>query len=277
MLALFSMAVLLAEPAKPQHAIEPTRNQRMTQTSTKLSVWLSIDGRLINMGDWTEEVANILARNDDLALTPAHWEVLREMREYYFQYNITPIKKLLKKALVEAYGTSKATDDYLEQLFPYGVLSQGSKIAGLPEPHLDAEIEHQHTPPRPFTSTTTAAAEAAAHFQHQFEFNGKVYEVYEKGNLVNLDDWNEDLAEFIAQKEGITLTDAHWGVLRYLRKFYFEYGITPMVKILMKHARAELGPEKSSREYLYGLFPKGPSQQGSRIAGLPEPQGCIDG
>ncbi len=49
-----------------------------------------------------------------------------------------------------------------------------------------------------------------------------------------------------------------------------------MVKILMKYMAEDIGPERASREHLYQLFPKGPARQGSRIAGLPEPQGCID-
>jgi len=245
-------------------------------TDVKFRIEFTANGRLLHMEDWTEEVAILIARNDGLTLTQAHWEVLRVMRDYYQRYNITPIKKLLKKALAENLGADKATDEYLDRLFPNDVTTQGSKIAGLPEPHLDAEIEHRYTPPRHLMSTTTAAPPATAYFQHQFEFKGKTYKVYEKGNLVDLGSWNEELAEFMAQKEGITLTAAHWDIINYLRKFYLEYGITPMVRILMKFAREELGPEKSNRKYLYDLFPKGPSRQGSRIAGLPEPQGCMD-
>ena len=84
------------------------------------------------------------------------------------------------------------------------------------------------------------------------------------------------MAEALAQKEGIRLTPEHWELIRYLRQFYFSYGISPMVKLLMRHLAQEVGGEKSSREHLYRLFPGGPSRQGSRIAGLPEPQGCID-
>ena len=244
----------------------------MLHTDTKFNIEFTANGRLMHLEDWSEKVANVLAQNDNLTLSPAHWEVIRTMREFYQRYNTTPIKKLFKRTLVEKLGADKATDDYLDGLFPHGFMSQCSKLAGLPEPHLDVEIEHRYAPPRSVQSATTVT-----HFQHQFKFNGKVYKVYEKGNLVELDTWNEELAAFMAQKEGITLTDEHWAVLNYLRKFYFEYGITPMVRILMKFAREERSLKKCSREYLYSLFPKGPSRQGSRIAGLPEPQGCIDG
>ena len=115
------------------------------------------------------------------------------------------------------------------------------------------------------------------HFTESFQFNGETFRVTHIGNLVDLHRWNPQVAEYMASQEGIGLTADHWEVLNFLRAFYFEYGITPMVKILMSHMAEELGPERASREHLYMLFPQGPSRQGSRIAGLPEPQGCIDG
>ena len=79
----------------------------------------------------------------------------------------------------------------------------------------------------------------------------------------------------MAQKEGLQLGDERWEVINYLRKFYFEYGVVPMVRLLMKYMKEHCGPERSSESYLYKLFPKGPSRPGSRIAGLPMPHGCV--
>lgn len=237
---------------------------------------LSINGRLEVPNEWSEEVAAALAARDALMLTPAHWEILHLMRGYYHAYNISPIKKLLKKEIrAKLYdGENKTSDAYLDSLFPNGVLVQGTKIAGLPVPMLDAEIEEMHaTKVKPKEESATAPS----HFVGTFEFGGKTYRVNARGNLADPGDWHERLAEFMANKEGIQLTPDHWEVINYLRKFYFSYGITPMVRLLMKHMRQELGEEKSSQDYLYRLFPGGPSRQGSRIAGLPEPQGCIDG
>jgi len=50
-----------------------------------------------------------------------------------------------------------------------------------------------------------------------------------------------------------------------------------MVKILIKYMSEELGSDMANKEHMYELFPGGPAKQGSRIAGLPSPQGCIDG
>ena len=169
-------------------------------------------------------------------------------------------------------GETKASDAYLDSLFPHGVLTQGTKIAGLPVPMLDAEIEDGHV-----TGDKSKDRRAAAsHFVPTLEFEGKTYHVNARGNLDEPGDWNERLAEFMANKENIQLTPDHWAVINYLRKFYFRYGITPMVRLQIKHMGQEGGEKKFSHDYLYQLFPGGPSRQGSRIAGLPEPQGCID-
>ncbi len=243
------------------------------QPSLNITAPLTANGRLQNLSDWNEEVAAFLAASDGLALTPEHWEVIRLMREYYQTYNITPIRKLLKAEISEKLGAEKATDAWLEKLFPQGVLIQGSKIAGLPVPMLDAEVEEMHATG---VKKESRPAIEPSYFVNNFYFAGRTYLVNPKGNLVNPGEWNEHLAEFLARKEGISLTEDHWQVIDFLRKFFFQYGITPMVRLLMKHMRQELGEERSSHDYLYRLFPKGPSRQGSRIAGLPEPQGCVD-
>lgn len=97
------------------------------------------------------------------------------------------------------------------------------------------------------------------------------------GYLQRLDDWSEDIARNIAAQEGIELSDAHWEILHFLRRYYSEFGIAPNVRALSKAIAAEFGDGKASRKYLYTLFPLGPSRQGCRIAGLPQPNDCIDG
>ena len=228
------------------------------------------DGQLENMHDWTIDVARDLATRENLQLTEAHIKIIELMRDYYSKYNISPIRKLLKKEIAEKLGKAKADDLYLNELFPNDVLHQGIRIAGLPRPMLDAELEPSHHIQMAKSPLSTK------HYVNEFEFNGKTLQVYPNGNLKNPADWSEELAVHLAQKEGVRLNQDHWQVMNYLREFYFKYGITPMVKLLMKHMRQSLGKRKSSEAYLYDLFPGGPARQGSRIAGLPAPQGCID-
>jgi len=238
-------------------------------------VELRADGYLKNMGDWTPDLAERMALKDGLVLTEQHWDVLNIMREYYAEYNTSPILKLLRRELAKQYGKEHATMESLDGLFPHGVQKTASRLAGVPLAQLDAELDHEHRVQSIKASGATNKA-ASKHFNDQFEFNGKNIKVYASGNLVNLQDWNEELAEVLAQKEGIELTDEHWLVVNFLRKFYFQYGIAPMVKVLIRHMTEELGRDVANINTLYQLFPGGPAKQGSRIAGLPSPQGCID-
>lgn len=96
------------------------------------------------------------------------------------------------------------------------------------------------------------------------------------GYLLDLDDWSEEVAEAIAESDDISLTDGHWEIINYLREHYLKFGHSPNVRLLMKVIQKDLGPEKGTKQYLYDLFPLGPSRQGCKIAGLPLPNDCID-
>lgn len=234
------------------------------------------DGRLANVHDWSEAIARALAEKDGIELTDNHWEIINLMRDFYKQYNIAPIRKLLLKTIRERLGDKKASRDYLLSLFPNDVQIEGTKIAGLPVPMMDVEMDDETREARKLPAKTHIDPSLARHFVGKFDLDGVVYQVTDHGNLVDVSQWSEKIAVHMAHREGIELTRDHWEVINYLRKFYFEYGVTPMVRLLMKYMREHLGPEKSSEQYLYKLFPGGPSRQGSRIGGLPEPQGCID-
>ena len=108
-----------------------------------------------------------------------------------------------------------------------------------------------------------------------FELNGKSYETDEEGYLVNLGDWNEDVAQYLAQQEGVALTENHWEVINFLRDYYNEFQIAPAVRVLTKAIGKQFGEEKGNSKYLYELFPYGPAKQACKIAGLPKPTSCV--
>ena len=107
------------------------------------------------------------------------------------------------------------------------------------------------------------------------EVNGKSYEVDEEGYLINLGDWNEEVGNFLAQQEGVNMTDQHWEVINFLRDSYIDFQIAPAVRVLTKAIGKKLGPEKGNSQFLYELFPYGPAKQACKIAGLPKPTGCV--
>ena len=102
------------------------------------------------------------------------------------------------------------------------------------------------------------------------EVDGKTIEITDSGFLVTIDDWNEGVAEVIAQDEGISLTQEHWDVVNYLRDQHFNNaGNEPMERAIMKDMGKIWGRKVSSKE-MYLLFPTMPSKQGRKIAGLPQ-------
>ncbi len=107
------------------------------------------------------------------------------------------------------------------------------------------------------------------------EFEGKSFEVDEEGYLTDWSVWNEGLAGEMAKGDGLDLTDAHWEVIRFLREYFDQYQIAPMIKILTKALAKKYGKEKGNTKYLYELYPAGPAKQACRYAGLPKPTGCV--
>ncbi len=107
------------------------------------------------------------------------------------------------------------------------------------------------------------------------EFAGKVYETDEAGYLANYQDWNEDLADLVANRDGLKMTSQHWEVIEFLRDYYAEFQIAPAIRVLIKAIGKKLGPDKGNSIYLYELFPNGPAVQACKIAGLPKPTGCV--
>jgi TusE/DsrC/DsvC family sulfur relay protein len=107
------------------------------------------------------------------------------------------------------------------------------------------------------------------------EVNGKTIETDEEGYLVNLSDWDEDVAAKLAEGEGLDMTENHWEVVNFLREYYNEYQIAPAVRVLTKAIGKKLGKDKGNSKYLYELFPYGPAKQACKVAGLPKPTGCV--
>jgi tRNA 2-thiouridine synthesizing protein E len=94
-------------------------------------------------------------------------------------------------------------------------------------------------------------------------------ELNDEGFFVHPEDWTEEMAPALARRDGIEqLSDAHWTVIRFMRREYFDKGTGPTVRVLGKTSGVSV-------KELYQLFPKGPAKVAARIAGIPKPRGCI--
>jgi tRNA 2-thiouridine synthesizing protein E len=98
------------------------------------SLTVDENGYLVNWADWSEDVARTMAQADACELTPAHWEVIAFLRNYYQEYKIAPAVRVLTKAIGRMLGADKANSKYLYNLFPYGPAKQACRYAGLPKP-----------------------------------------------------------------------------------------------------------------------------------------------
>ncbi len=92
------------------------------------------------------------------------------------------------------------------------------------------------------------------------------------GFLLDPEDWTEEVAEYIAEKENVELTDERWNLIHLIREYYSYHGAVPELRKILKKLKQELGPEKATRKYVYGLFPYGYGQQGCKIAGMRQPK-----
>lgn len=91
-------------------------------------------GYLLDHTQWTKDLAPLLAAEENIELSDAHWEVIDFVRNFYLEYNTSPAIRMLVKAMAKALGEDKGNSIYLYKLFPKGPAKQATKIAGLPKP-----------------------------------------------------------------------------------------------------------------------------------------------
>jgi len=100
--------------------------------------------------------------------------------------------------------------------------------------------------------------------------NDKRIEVNEEGFLARPAEWTRETAVLLAKaEEGIEImTEEHWKVVEYIRGYYLETGLAPMVRKVCQNSGFSL-------KQIYGLFPGGPAKGACKVAGLPKPDGCV--
>ena len=105
--------------------------------------------------------------------------------------------------------------------------------------------------------------------------NNTIIETDPLGYLLDVNQWNQDVALAIAEKENLQLTEAHWEVIHFMRDFYKEYKTSPAIRMLVKAMAQKLGEDKGNSRYLQRLFHDGTAKQATKLAGLPKPAKCL--
>ena len=97
---------------------------------------------------------------------------------------------------------------------------------------------------------------------------GRPVNVDQEGFLTEYDEWDESVAAALASDLGITLSEQHMEVIRFVRADYRERGTSPTLRRVSTVGGFEM-------KQLFALFPKKPAKKMSYVAGVPKPVGCV--
>jgi tRNA 2-thiouridine synthesizing protein E len=92
------------------------------------------NGYMLDADQWTPEVAELIAKSEQIELSDDHWQVIKYVRQFYLDFNKSPSIRPLVKYLKTVLPEDKSNSLYLQILFPEGPAKQATKIAGLPKP-----------------------------------------------------------------------------------------------------------------------------------------------
>lgn len=102
----------------------------------------------------------------------------------------------------------------------------------------------------------------------------KAPDIDPEGYLLDPAEWTEKIGEMFAEQDGITLTEEHWAIIRFMREYWELNEIAPDARWTIKFVTETMGAD---RNRLFELFPYGYPQQACRIAGMMQPRAWTTG
>lgn len=99
-----------------------------------VAIELDDEGYLIHLQDWTPKVAKLIATQEDITLTEQHWQIIELLRQFYQQFQLSPVNRPLAKYLSQHLGKEQASSLQLNLLFKGSPAKLAAKLAGLPKP-----------------------------------------------------------------------------------------------------------------------------------------------
>ncbi len=107
----------------------------MEATVNGKTIELSEAGWLLNLDEWSEELAAEIAISEKVPeLTEEHWNIINMAREYFTANGTVCEPRAFSKLMKKEYGKDKSDQKYIYSLFPTGLIKCANKIAGLPRP-----------------------------------------------------------------------------------------------------------------------------------------------
>ncbi len=91
-----------------------------------INVIVTDDGYMEDFSQWTKEIGDEIAKNEEIEMTDRHWEVINWLQEQVKAGNALSVRGIKKSGVVDIKEFYK--------LFPKGPLKISTKIAGVPKP-----------------------------------------------------------------------------------------------------------------------------------------------
>jgi tRNA 2-thiouridine synthesizing protein E len=98
----------------------------MEKIIAQKSISVNEEGYLTNFTQWDKVVGEEIAKENNIVLTPKHWEVINYIQDEFKKESPLSIRKIGKSGVVDI------KDFYA--LFPAGPLKTATKIAGVTKP-----------------------------------------------------------------------------------------------------------------------------------------------
>lgn len=92
------------------------------------------EGYLKNLEDWSEQIAETIATDEKIYLSPSHWEIIHLLRRYHKRYQASPATRAMTTYVRRELGPDKGKSTYLMKLFGGSAAKTAAKISGLPKP-----------------------------------------------------------------------------------------------------------------------------------------------
>ncbi len=93
------------------------------------------NGFLVDVADWTEELAVIIAKSEGIEdLTEKHWDLVNYLRDEYINNGSNqPNMRNIVKAMQKKWNDKSVNAKSLYDLYPKNPDKEASKIGGLPD------------------------------------------------------------------------------------------------------------------------------------------------
>lgn len=98
----------------------------MEKIIAQKNISVNEEGYLTDFSQWDKNIGEEIAKENQISLTPKHWEVINYIQGEFKKESPLSIRKIGKSGVVDIKE--------FYALFPVGPLKTATKIAGVPKP-----------------------------------------------------------------------------------------------------------------------------------------------